>query len=173
MTAARYAACRLLPPLSCPLFAALCAQIHALNLLCSLLAVSPEAASFDVLPAAVTADAALRSAQLGPPAPPVEPSESTEGVKYLDIDANHNASLGSRYRAKAEARDAGLHMSGTPVPFAVAALAVAIRATASREFPVRSAANSLQVAATKRLAGTDDEVGDETREHQQERRGPP
>ncbi|OEH76608.1 hypothetical protein cyc_02842 [Cyclospora cayetanensis] len=139
---------------------ALRAQVHALNILKSLISASPEAAAADIRPVAAAAATALSVAQLPSPKSLLgtyvgskEHMESTG--RAVAFGAEHSTTHGDEFDtegfSRQEERERG-------VPLAVGALALAIGAMASREFPVRSAANSLQVAATKRLAGTDDEA---------------
>ncbi|KAL8275186.1 hypothetical protein Esti_000858 [Eimeria stiedai] len=126
---------------------AFAAQVHAINLLRSLITASTTAAAIDVGQAAALADAAVVAAATVAGAPPLRP----EG-------------FGSHITRKFEGREprgsalGEADTSGTRMPLAIATLAIAIKATASKEFPVRTAANSLLVAATKRLAGADDET---------------
>ncbi|KAL8454024.1 hypothetical protein Emag_001596 [Eimeria magna] len=126
---------------------AFAAQVHAINLLRSLITASTTAAAIDVGQAAAIADAAVVAAATVAGAPPVR----SEGFA-LNITGNFEG-------REPRGSDLGeAEASGTRMPLAIATLGIAIKGTASKEFPVRTAANSLLVAATKRLAGADDET---------------
>lgn len=124
--------------------------MHALNLLKSLIAASATAAGAEAKEASAIGDAAVAASERGLSAPPEE--------------TNQKAGMGSTGNGVGQQRPAGgaeetdRQDDAPPLPLAIAALGVAVKGTASVEFPVRSSANSLLVAATKRLAGTDDEV---------------
>ncbi|KAL8430632.1 hypothetical protein ACSSS7_005804 [Eimeria intestinalis] len=126
---------------------AFAAQVHAINLLRSLVTASTTAAAIDVGQAAAVADAAVVAAATAADALPVP----SKGFALRTTGKPGERELGGSDLGEADA-------SGIRMPLAIAALVIAIKATASKEFPVRTAANSLLVAATKRLAGADDEV---------------
>ncbi|KAL8453814.1 hypothetical protein Emed_000675 [Eimeria media] len=136
-----------------PTFAA---QVHAINLLRSLVTASTTAAATDVGQAEALADAAVVAAATIAHASPV----CSKGFAFHKTGNHEGREPRGSDLNEAEA-------SGTRMPLAIAALGIAIKATASREFPVRTAANSLLVAATKRLAGADDEVLSTAQDHPQ------
>lgn len=132
-------------------FSAFGAQVHALNLLRSLIAASAPVAGADTREAAALADTAVARWKRNLSSYPEE-SKGSPG-------AGKTPSCGQTNGLQPKEGDVDeADIQGTHAPLAIMALTVAIKATASREFPVRSSANSLLVAATKRLAGTDDEV---------------
>lgn len=131
------------------LLSAFGAQVHALNMMRSLIAASGQAAGVNIRGAAAAADAAVAAAKVGSFAGADCPKKTEDMVIKDEF---------CYVRLQQEGEGDAAEASEADMPFAIAALFVAIKGTASAEFPVRSSANSLLVAATKRLAGSDDEV---------------
>lgn len=172
-----------LPPVlfACDSGAALGAQVHALNLLRSFVTSSPEVAACDVLSAAAAADGAVRYSwrcNIGDYSSIDDSSTGDNsnnnssttrcpqptGATGILFEGRTAQSVSPSICLTAGARDVEIFKvsahpgSSSPMTLSAAALAISIQTISSTDFPVRSAASSLQVATTKRLAGTDDEV---------------
>ncbi|CDJ61210.1 hypothetical protein, conserved [Eimeria maxima] len=168
-----------------PFFAAapdaLGAQVHALNLLRSFVTSSPEVAACDVLSAAAAADGAVRYSwrcNIGDYSSIDDSSTGDNsnnnssttrcpqptGATGILFEGRTAQSVSPSICLTAGARDVEIFKvsahpgSSSPMTLSAAALAISIQTISSTDFPVRSAASSLQVATTKRLAGTDDET---------------